>query len=236
MKRLLALLCTAILLGRLPVEDLVAQGRQDQSNTPTFRATSTLVFLDVTVLDRKGRPVVTGLTKDDFTITEDKKPQRIFSFEAPETHVTGATAGDIDPDGKAPVTIFVLDLLNSSFEDFGYMRYQVRRFLMTQPPQLTSPAELMVNGNNSLDMLQGYTRSRASGRVKRDLHVNGCFCAANPAMVSYFVFAFRDPDCRGGFCAVLRSAGALAHLSHVCGVGARIFVSLRPRDVSSAGR
>jgi hypothetical protein len=32
---------------------------------------------------------------------------------------------------------------------------------MTQPPQLTSPAELMVNGNNSLDMLQGYTRSRA---------------------------------------------------------------------------
>ena len=63
MKRLLALLCTAILLGRLPVEDLVAQGRQDQSNTPTFRATSTLVFLDVTVLDKKGRPVVTGLTK-----------------------------------------------------------------------------------------------------------------------------------------------------------------------------
>jgi VWFA-related protein len=161
MKRLLALLCTAILLGRLPVEDLVAQGRQDQSNTPTFRATSTLVFLDVTVLDKKGRPVVTGLTKDDFTITEDNKPQRIFSFEAPETHVMGPNAGDGDPAGKAPVTIFVLDLLNSSFEDFAYIRYEVRQFLMSQPSQLTSPAELMVNGNNSLDMLQGYTRSRA---------------------------------------------------------------------------
>jgi len=161
MKRLLALLCTAILLGRLPVEDLVAQGQQDQSNTPTFRATSTLVFLDITVLDKKGRPVVTGLSKDDFTITEDNKPQRIFSFEAPRTHVMGPNAGDSEPDGEAPVTIFVLDLLNSTFEDFAYIRYQVRRFLLAQPPQLTSPAELMVVGNTALDMLQGYTRNRA---------------------------------------------------------------------------
>ena len=161
MKRLLALLCTAILLSCPVVQDLMAQGQQDQANTPTFQATSTLVFLDITVLDKKGRPVVTGLTKDDFTITEDKKPQRIFSFEAPETHFMAQDAGDSDPEGKAPVTIFVLDQLNSSFEDFGYIRYEVRQFLMTQPQQLTSPAELMVIGNKSLDMLQGYTRSRA---------------------------------------------------------------------------
>jgi len=161
MKRLLVLLCAAILLGRPLVQHSMAQGQQDRSTTPTFRATSTLVFLDITVLDKKGRPVVTGLTKDDFTITEDNKPQRIFSFEPPETHVMGQNAGDSDADGKAPLTIFVLDLLNSSFEDFAYIRYEVRQFLMSQPPQLASPAELMVIGNTSLDMLQGYTRSRA---------------------------------------------------------------------------
>jgi len=149
------------LLGCPTVQGSMGQGQQDQSNTPTFRATSTLVFLDITVLDKKGRPVVTRLTKDDFTITEDNKPQRIFSFEAPETHVMGANAGDSDPGGKAPVTVFVLDLLNSSFEDFAYIRYEVGQFLMSQPPQLTSPAELMVIGNKSLDMLQGYTRNRA---------------------------------------------------------------------------
>ena len=150
MKRLLALLCAAILLGRLPVGGLMAQGREDQSTTPTFRATSTLVFLDVTVLDKKGRPVVKGLTKDDFTITEDNKSQRIFSFEAPETHVMATDAEDVNPEGKAPLTIFVLDLLNSSFEDFAYIRYEVRQFLMAQPPQLASPAELMVIGNHLL--------------------------------------------------------------------------------------
>jgi hypothetical protein len=41
--------------------------------------------------------VVTGLSKDDFIITEDKKPQRIFSFEAPETHSMDANAGDDNP-------------------------------------------------------------------------------------------------------------------------------------------
>lgn len=48
-----------------------------------IKVTSTLVFQDVTVVDKKGRPVVSGLTKDDFTITEDIKPQR-FSPLKPE--------------------------------------------------------------------------------------------------------------------------------------------------------
>jgi hypothetical protein len=32
-------------------------------------------------------PVTSGLPRDDFSITDDKKPQRIFSFEPPESHV-----------------------------------------------------------------------------------------------------------------------------------------------------
>jgi VWFA-related protein len=160
MKMLRLLPWLFVLAGMLSVQRATAQNPQTPSNTPTFRINSTLVFLDVTVLDKKGHPVVTGLSKDDFSITEDKKPQRIFSFEAPQTHVMGPGAGDENPDGKAPVTIFVLDQLNSSFEDFAYIRYEVRRFLVAQPPQLASPAELMVIGDQSLEMLQGYTRSR----------------------------------------------------------------------------
>jgi VWFA-related protein len=140
---------------------LPAQNQQTAPSPPMFRLTSTLVFLDVTVLDKGGRPVVTGLTKDDFTILEDKKPQRIFSFEAPQAHVMGPGASDENPDGKAPVTIIVLDELNSNFDDFAYIRYEVKQFLRKQPERLASPAELLVIGNDSLEMLQGYTRSRA---------------------------------------------------------------------------
>jgi len=155
------LLYVVVLTTVIPVQALIAQSQTNASSPPTLQITSSLVFLDVTVLDKKGNPVVTGLGKDDFTITEDKKPQRIFSFESPDTHVMGANAGDDNPDGNAPVTIIVLDLLNSSFEDFAFIRYEVRGFLDTQPAQLTAPAELMVVGNDSLEMLQGYTRSKA---------------------------------------------------------------------------
>jgi VWFA-related protein len=143
------LLSMAALAAIFQAQNLIAQGQQAPPTVPTFRVSSNLVFLDVTVLDKKGRPVLTGLTEDDFTITEDKRPQRIFSFEAPEMHVMGPTPEDSNPAGKAPVTIFVLDRLNSSFEDFAFIRDEVRRFLLTQPPQLASPAELMVIGNES---------------------------------------------------------------------------------------
>src|SRR5271170_1829453 len=160
MRHLRMLLGAAVLVLEIFSQGSIAQIQQGPSDTPTIRVNSRLVFLDVTVLDKKGRPVVSGLTQDGFTITEDKRPQPIFSFEAPQTHIVDAIAGDDNPEGKAPVTIFVLDLLNSSFEDFAFIRYSVRRYLAAEPPLLAAPAEMMVIGNESLELLQGPTRSK----------------------------------------------------------------------------
>jgi VWFA-related protein len=162
MRSVRALLCSSILLFLFLTQTAPWAGAQQATSSAlTLQVNSRLVFLDVTVLDRNVHPVVKGLTKEDFTITDDKKPQRIFSFEPPEIHTvdTDGTAGN--PLAKAPVTIFVLDLLDSSFSDFAYIRYMVRKYLAAQPPQLNSPAELMVLGNESLEMVQGYTRSKA---------------------------------------------------------------------------
>ena len=158
MTSLRMLFCVFVALLWTCLQECTAQGQQAPSNPPTIQVTSRLVFLDVTVLDRQGRPVVTGLTKDDFTITEDKRPQAIFSFERPQAHAITAFAGDDNADEKAPLTVFVLDLLNSSFEDFSFIRYSVRKFLTAQPPLLDTPAEMMVIGNQSLELIQGPTR------------------------------------------------------------------------------
>ena len=160
MRHLRALFCAAVLLAEIFPQDPTAQGQRAPSDVPTIQVTSRLVFLDVTVLDKQGRPVVSGLTKDDFTITEDKRPQPIFSFEAPQSHTLKNTAADDNPDGNAPVTIFVLDLLNSSFEDFAFISYSVRKYLQARPAHLSSPAEMMVIGNASLELLQGPTRNK----------------------------------------------------------------------------
>jgi VWFA-related protein len=149
----------AMLLGALTLQTAAAQNPPSSPDVPTLHVTSRLVFLDVTVLDSKGHPVTKGLTKDDFTITQDKKPQRIFSFEPPDEHIAG-NASDDNPSGKAPVTIFVLDQLNSTFEQMAYIRYCVHKYLAHEPAELKAPAEVMVLGNTSLEMVQGYTRNK----------------------------------------------------------------------------
>ena len=154
-----AIFSAAILFGALTLQ-AAAQSTPAQPSTPdvpTLHVTSRLVFLDVTVLDAKGHLVTKGLTKDDFTITQDKKPQKIFSFEGPDDHVAGTSADDT---GKAPVTIFVLDQLNSTFEQMAYIRYCVHKYLAKEPSQLKAPAEVMALGNESLEMVQGYTRNK----------------------------------------------------------------------------
>ena len=82
MKVSVQVVCALVLLGVISIHRVRAQ-EQQPAGTPTIKVTSALVFLDVTVLDKKGHLVVSGLTKDDFTITEDKVPQTIVSFEAP---------------------------------------------------------------------------------------------------------------------------------------------------------
>lgn len=64
----------------LLVASAVSRGAAQQQ-TPTFRATTDLLTLDVTVVDRDGRPVE-GLAADDFTVTVDghPKPVRIVEF------------------------------------------------------------------------------------------------------------------------------------------------------------
>ena len=126
----------------------------------TLRLTTTLVFLDVTVLDKDGHPVTSGLTKEDFAVTEDGKQQPIFSFERADEHVASGPADDDDLAGKAPMTILVLDQLNDSVEEFTPMQKAAHDWLAAQPAVLPAPVEVLVIGNTSLEMVQGFTRSR----------------------------------------------------------------------------
>ena len=50
---------------------------------PAFPSQAEAITADVVVLDKQGRPV-TGLTRDDFTLLEDGRPQTIVGFEARE--------------------------------------------------------------------------------------------------------------------------------------------------------
>ena len=57
-----------------------ARVRTAQTQRPTFRSATSVVPLDVRVVDRQGRPV-TDLTREDFIVSEDNVRQEITHFE-----------------------------------------------------------------------------------------------------------------------------------------------------------
>lgn len=68
-----------VALGVAPAA--LAQAPTKDADQPTFPAATELVTVDALVLDKDGRPVQ-GLTRDDFTVKEDGRPQSVTSFEA----------------------------------------------------------------------------------------------------------------------------------------------------------
>jgi VWFA-related protein len=66
----------------------------------TIRSTVSLVEIDVQVTGRDGKPIK-GLTQDQFTITEDGKPQKVSTFEYNDIEKI-ETAGNGE---EAPITI-----------------------------------------------------------------------------------------------------------------------------------
>jgi len=62
---------------------------------PSFQSQVELVTVDTVVADRKGQPVA-GLTRDDFTVTENGVPQKITSFESVVVPVPSAGAAPVE--------------------------------------------------------------------------------------------------------------------------------------------
>ncbi len=134
----------------------------------TFSVTARIVVLDVVVTDKKGKLVHReDLTPADFSIFEDGTLQTIRSFEAPSKHKMPPTdkpvvnsAADLKLIGDAPVTLLVLDELNSKFEDMSFSRQMMVKYLKSQPPVLKEPTVLMIASNTTFQQVHDYTQDR----------------------------------------------------------------------------
>ncbi len=112
------------------------------STAQPLRATTRLVQVSVVVHDKHGNPI-TGLTKDDFVVLDDKKPQAIQVFSmrtndvpttAPPSLPSGTYTNRIQQRAGVPtsVSVILFDGLNTEFADQAYAKQQVVKFLRTQ--------------------------------------------------------------------------------------------------------
>jgi VWFA-related protein len=106
---------------------------------------SRTIQLDVVVTSKPG-VVVTGLSRQDFTILDDKRPAEITSFEAFDN-------------SKQPVeAILLIDAVNVGYSETTYERMEVDKFLKRNEGQLTLPTALAVLGDKGIQIQGGYSR------------------------------------------------------------------------------
>ncbi len=106
---------------------------------PTIRVTTHLVLVDVVVTDKQGKPI-TGLHPEDFEVEENGKTQKISTFVPAGENLAGPQPL---PPGiysnrpqyrspGGPVTVMLLDAVNTPFSDQGYARRQMLSFVQNQ--------------------------------------------------------------------------------------------------------
>jgi len=101
------------------------------------------IILNVVVTDASGTPV-SGLQENDFTLLDNQLPQQIVSFQAAEGRTT-----------KPPIhVIFLLDILNNSFQNFAYELRSVEKYLDQNREQLSFPVSIAVLTEAGIDLGQ----------------------------------------------------------------------------------
>lgn len=106
---------------------------------------SRTISLDVVVTRKPGEPV-TGLSRQDFAVLDDKTPREITSFEA----VDGS---------KQPVeAILLIDAVNAGYTEVSEERIQIDKFLKGNGGKLLLPTSLAVFDDHEVKMQGGYRR------------------------------------------------------------------------------
>ena len=95
-----------------------------------------MVLVDVVVTDKQGKPV-SGLHPEDFVVEENGKQQKISTFAKPEENnaappalppgIYSNRAQYRSPGG--PITVLLLDAINTPFKDQAYARFQMLKFV-----------------------------------------------------------------------------------------------------------
>jgi VWFA-related protein len=133
---------------------------------PTLHVTTRLVLVNVVVTDRAGH-TLTDLNKEDFTLLERGVKQHIatFGFEDLDKRRSGQAPRTLPPGyftnrpefhaPPGPLTLILLDLLNTLLVDQAYARNKMLEFFegQTTPPGRTA---VLVLGNE-LRLLQDFT-------------------------------------------------------------------------------
>ncbi|HEX7362713.1 MAG TPA: VWA domain-containing protein [Bryobacteraceae bacterium] len=140
----------------------VAQQGAIQPAPPPAEADGRII-LNVVANDKSGKPVA-GLQQQDFTILDNKHPQKILSFQA----IAEATRT-----GSGVQVVLVVDALNTWFTKMALVRGQIDRFLRQDGSRLAWPVSIGIFTDAGLDMQPNASRDGNALAAYLDQHETG---------------------------------------------------------------
>ena len=160
-------LAVVLLAGAsIAVSQSPAADQQPEASAP--KPVEGRLKLDAVVTDAAGKPVP-GLTKQDFTLLDNERPQTIASFRA------------VDGASEQPVEIvLVIDLVSSTAEDVAAMRTQLGKYLRQNDGHLANPVLMVLFAADGLQV-QSQPSSDGNGLAKA---VDGLKAAGAPGEAS----------------------------------------------------
>jgi VWFA-related protein len=109
---------------------------------PLSKQGGSAIHLDVVVAPKSG-PAIAGLQQQDFTVTDNKLPQTITSFQA-----VGGNAAHVE-------ILLVVDAVNIDFQRVAFAREQIDKFLRADGGHLSQPTSLAFFTDKGVQIQQG---------------------------------------------------------------------------------
>ena len=183
----------SLLSPPLPSQTASPTAQPGASGGSVFQTNARIVVLDVVVSGKNRRPL-TGLHKQDFVLSEDGHPQTITFFEehssAQPLPANQATPPDLPPNvftniprvkSGDPVTVLVLDSLNTPLDDQRFVRAQMLKYLKKLEPGRRIAIFIL---GTQLRLLQGFTDDPAVLLAAINERKNGSGAQISPLLQS----------------------------------------------------
>lgn len=134
---------------------------------PSFRSRADVVLVPVVVRSKQG--AVENLKPEQFSITEDGKPQKIASVEliradgkVRRPSASGVYSNELDASGPARLLIIGVDTINTPFLDQANARQQLLKFVANSLESGEQAAVFTMHRDGSVRMLHDVTGDSAT--------------------------------------------------------------------------
>jgi VWFA-related protein len=133
----------------LPISMFAQQaGAPEQVQASPANAPSDRLTLDVMVSDKSGK-AIQGLHEQDFVVFDNKKPQKILSFQA--------IGGSVQAEPPVQI-VLVADEVNTSYTNVTFVRDEIKKFLKQNGGQLAHPVTMAFFSDSGTQILNEPSR------------------------------------------------------------------------------